>query len=70
MINISDYLLDGGFTKNADKIIYYVSGQEESNKLKLNLDTSLLKKNGYMFVFELYEEDKLVNKISKKFIVK
>ena len=36
----------------------------------VNIDTSLLEKNGYMFVFELYENDILINKISKKFIVK
>ena len=36
----------------------------------INLNTGLLKKHGYMFVFELYKDDKVVSKINKKFIVK
>ena len=50
---------------------YYVSRNVNKNNLfNVTLDTSLLEKKGYMFVFELYEDNKLVNKISKKFIVK
>ena len=54
-----------------DENVYYAFKKiDNNNTLKLNLDTSLLEKRGYMFVFELYDNERLVSKISKKFIVK
>ena len=51
--------------------IYYATKDIKNNgTLNINLNTSLLDKNGYMFVFELYEDEKIVSKVSKKFIVK
>ena len=70
IVDLKEYLVDNKF-EQYDKNIYYAFKKiEETNTLKINLDTSLLEKRGYMFIFELYEDDKLVNKISKKFIVK
>ena len=70
IVDLGDYIIDNTFEKY-DEYIYYVSKElNNNNDLKINLDTSLLEKRGYMFVFELYEDERLVNKISKKFIVK
>ena len=69
-IDINDYLIDNTFEKFEDKV-YYVSNITSNNyNLDLNLNTKELEKNGYMFVFELYNDEKLISKINKKFIVK
>ena len=70
IVDLGEYLPDNTFERFDENIYYAFKELDENNKLNLNLDTSLLKKNGYMFVFELYDGEKLVNKISKKFIVK
>lgn len=68
IIDLEQYMLETNLEKY-DENIYYVS-KDEYSALKINLDTSKLEKQGYMFVFELCEGEKIVNKISKKFIVK
>lgn len=70
IVDLGDYLINNNLEKY-DENIYYVSKQpKENSTLKINFDTSLFEKKGYMFVFELYEGEKLINKINKKFIVK
>lgn len=70
IVDLGECFVDSNLER-FDENIYYVSKKANQNStLKINLDTSLLEKKGYMFVFELYESEKLVNKISKKFIVK
>ena len=70
MIDLGTYLVDN-VLELYDENVYYVSnGIDTNGNLNIKLDTSKLDKNGYMFVFELYEDDRIVNKISKKFIVK
>jgi len=69
-VDLGEYLIDTTF-ENYDTNIYYASKNITNNDtLKFNLNTSLLEKNGYMFVFELYDGERLVNKINKKFIIK
>ena len=70
IIDLGEYLIDSNLEKYEENIYYVSKKTNEKNTLKINLDTSLFEKRGYMFVFELYESEKLVNKISKKFIVK
>lgn len=70
IVDLGDYLINNTFTKYDNNIYYALTKLGDNNILKLNLDTGLLDKNGYMFVFELYDDNRLVNKISKKFIVK
>ena len=70
IVDLGKYLTDNSFEKYDENVYYAFKELDNNNKLKLNLDTSLLEKKGYMFVFELYDGEKLVNKISKKFIVK
>jgi len=70
IIDLEEYLIDKNL-EQVDDFVYYASKNvDENNIFNVNIDTSLLEKNGYMFVFELYENDILINKISKKFIVK
>ena len=70
IIDLGTYLVDN-VLELYDENIYYVSnGIDTNGVLNIKLDTSKLDKNGYMFVFELYEDNRIVNKISKKFIVK
>lgn len=69
-IDLSEYLIDTTLEKY-DTNIYYASKNVTNNDIfSLNLNTSLLEKNGYMFVIELYDNERLVNKINKKFIIK
>ena len=70
IVDLGEYIIDNTFEEYDDYIYYVTKELNNSNNLKINLDTSLLEKRGYMFVFELYEDERLVNKISKKFIVK
>ena len=71
IVNLGEYIVDNELEK-CDENIYYVFNNNNDNydNLKLKLNTSLFEKNGYMFVFELYDGEKLVGKINKKFIVK
>lgn len=70
IVDLEEYLVDKSFDK-ADENSYYVTRNVVENKLvDVKIATSLLEKKGYMFVFELYDGDKLVNKINKKFIIK
>ena len=70
IVDLEEYLMDKSFDK-ADENSYYVTRNVVDNKIvDVEIVTSLLEKNGYMFVFELYDGDKLVNKINKKFIIK
>jgi len=70
IVDLGKYLIDNSFEKYDENVYYALKELDNNSTLKLNLDTSLLEKGGYMFVFELYDGEKLVNKISKKFIVK
>ena len=70
ILDLGAYVIDNTFERY-NEFVYYASKElKNSNDLKINLDTSLLEKRGYMFVFELYEDERLVNKISNKFIIK
>ena len=70
LVDLDKYITNNTLEKYEDNIYYALKEPNNSNILKLKLNTDLLKKNGYMFVFELYEEEELINKINKKFIVK
>lgn len=70
LVDLKDYIINNKFEKYDEKIYYAIKEPTENNTLKVKLNTSLLEKKGYMFVFELYEDEKLINKINKKFIVK
>ena len=70
IVDLGEYLTDNTFERYDENIYYAFKEFNNNNTLKLNLDTSLLEKRGYMFVFELYDDDRLVSKISKKFIIK
>lgn len=70
IVDLGTYLTDNTFERFDENVYYAFKEFDKNNKLNLNLDTSLLKKSGYMFVFELYDDERLVSKISKKFIVK
>ena len=70
IIDLDKYLIDNKLEKYTENIYYALKEVNNKDTLKINLDTSLLGKNGYMFVFELYDDERLINKINKKFIVK
>ena len=70
MIDLGEYLIDNTFEEYGENVYYASKNINANNTLNLNLNTDLLEKNGYMFVFELYDDEKLVNTINKKFIVK
>lgn len=70
IVDLGEYLLDNNFERYDENIFYVTKEPNENSVLTVNLDTGLLEKKGYMFVFELYEGEKLVSKINKKFIVK
>ena len=70
IINLGEYMSDSSLELYKENIYYVSNFINDSGILNINLNASLLEKNGYMFVFELYENDKIVNKISKKFIIK
>ena len=70
IIDLGDYLVDGIYEKHDDNIYYASKNVKNNDALNINLNASLLEKNGYMFIFELVENDKVVSKINKKFIVK
>ena len=72
-----DYsLIDmGNYTSSVlDKYIdsvYYVSrNPQEESIFSFNLDTSLLDKTSYKFVFDLYDGDLKVSSISKNIIIR
>ena len=51
--------------------VYYVSrNPQEESIFSFNLDTSLLDKTSYKFVFDLYEGDLKVSSISKNIIIR
>jgi len=70
IVDLGKYLIDKTFEKTDENVYYASKHINENNVFNVNINTSLLEKKGYMFVFELYEKERLVNKISKKFIVK
>lgn len=70
IVDLGKYIINNNFGESAPNVYYALKDVNENNLLNVNLNTSLLEKKGYMFVFELYEGEKLVNKINKKFIVK
>lgn len=70
IIDLGNYVVSPVLEKFDDNIYYVSKDVKNNDKLSININTGLLEKNGYMFVFELYEDDKIVSKVSKKFIVK
>lgn len=70
IVNLGQYIIDNTFENYAENIYYVSKNINNNDNLKINLNTSLLEKRGYMFVFELYDGDRLINKVNKKFIVK
>lgn len=63
-MDISNYL------SNYDMSYYVINNINNNSNYSIELNTSSLENNGYMFVFELYDGDRFVSKVSKKFIVK
>ena len=70
IIDLEEYIIDNTLEKYDENIYYTLKEFNNNDDLKVKLNTSLLEKKGYMFVFELYDGERLVNKINKKFIVK
>lgn len=70
IIDLGEYIIDDNLEKYSDNIYYLSKEILNNHNVSINLNTSLLEKNGYMFVFELYEDGKIINKVNKKFIVK
>ena len=70
IIELGNYIEKDILEKFGENIYYATKDIKNNKTLNINLNTSLLQKNGYMFVFELYEDEEIVSKISKKFIVK
>ena len=70
IIDLETYLIDNIFERNDENIYYNLEKELNNETLKINLNTSLLEKKGYMFVFELYDGERLLNKINQKFIIK
>lgn len=58
--------------KALDTIYYAVKNplEYENNRFTLELDLTKLKKGGYKFVFELYNSNKKIGTIEKKFIIR
>ena len=69
-VDLGDYLIMNTLEKYEEGIYFASKDIKNNTTLDINLNTSLLEKNGYMFVFELYKDNKIVSKINKKFIVK
>ena len=69
-IDLGNYFANNILEKYDESIYFALKSPKNNTTLNINLNTSLLEKNGYMFIFELYENDKIVSKINKKFIVK
>ena len=70
VIDLGTYLANNSLEKYSENIYYAYKDVKNNDIFNINMDTSLLEKNGYMFVFELYKDNKIVSKINKKFIVK
>lgn len=70
IVDLGNYIEKDILDKYQENIYYATKDIKNNGTLNINLNTSLLDKNGYMFVFELYEDEKMVSKVSKKFIVK
>ena len=70
ILDVGDYIINNNFEESTLNVYYALREVNENNVLNINLNTGLLEKNGYMFVFELYEGDKLVSRNNKKFIIK
>ena len=64
LIDLKDFVV-GNLTKAKDKV-YYVT----SNELSLALNNTKFEKTGYELRFELYDGDKFITVIKKKFIVR
>lgn len=70
IIDLGSYLINNSLEKYVENIYYISKDIKDNTTFNIDLNTGSLEKNGYMFVFELYENDKIVSKINKKFIVK
>ena len=68
--DLGEYFIDKTYERYEENIYFAAKNIKNNDTLSINLNTNLLEKNGYMFVFELFEDEKLVSKINKKFIVK
>ena len=76
MVNLSDYITAP--LEEKEKNVYYISkspiiydGTDDSyNNIDLKFKDNTLDYGGYKLVFDLYSEDKKINTIEKKFIVK
>ncbi len=49
---------------------YITTNSSTINSFVLNLDTTKMESNGYLFLFELYDGDKKIDKIEKTIIIK
>ena len=69
LINMGLYT-DVSLERYMDSIYYVSRNPQEETTLSFNLDTSLLPRTSYKFVFDLYNGDILVGSISKNIILR
>lgn len=69
LIDMQDYTSDV-LDRYIDSVYYVTRNALSSNTFDFNLDVSLLDKNGYKFVFDLYDGSTRVGSISKYIIVR
>ena len=64
LVDLNDYAVDG--LQQAETYVYYVT----TDNFDLKLNTTLFEKRGYELRFDLYDGDKYITTIKKKFIVR
>ena len=70
LVDLGEYLIDNNFLNYSENVYYALNNISGNDMIDIKLNTALLEKKGYMFVFELYDGEKLINRVNKKFIVK
>ena len=75
-VDLAEYV-NNTLLKSTDKVYYaslnpkiYDGTNNTYNTFEINLVTSVLEYTGYMFEFELYDDDTKIGTIQKKFIVR
>ena len=64
LVDLNDFAVDG--LQQAETYVYYVT----TDNFDLKLNTTLFEKRGYELRFDLYDGDKYITTIKKKFIVR
>jgi len=67
LVDLGSY---SSLNKYNDYSYYAIRKLSGNDKFNLTFDASSLKKNGYMFVFEFYDGQGLIGRVSRKFIVR